>query len=196
MAALRVFLTLAICLLLGHQTFARNDAPCQHSKFNNGFNTFVKRHIRSGTPNNVNQNEWYDYIKNNGGCDRPTQSFLPTRDLERVKAVCTNKGGKVYKDNLCISREPFTFVTVRSELGTCGIRSVRLENKHLILACEELSNQCLPVHFEGNSENAVPSNNARGCQDPRISDDAPSNRLTTWLGLLSVLLLIIYGYQN
>lgn len=196
MAALRIFLTLAVCLLFGHQTFARNDAPCQLSKWNNGFNTFVKRHIRSGTPNSLDQNEWYNYIKNNGGCDRPTQSFLHTSELDRVKAVCTNKGGKVYKDNLCISEQPFTFVTVRSYQGTCGIKSVREETKHLILACEELSNQCLPVHFEGNPENVKPNNNARGCQDPEIGGNAPSFKAMTWLWVLSILLVFIYGYQN
>lgn len=193
MACLRVLLTLIAFLLLGHHTNAKNDAPCQLSKRNDSFNTFVKRHIRSGTPNSLNQNEWETYIKNNGGCGRPTQSFLHPDELEKVKAVCTNKGGKVYKDNLCISDQLFTFVTVRSEPGTCGIRSVREETKHLILACEVLENQCVPVHFEGNSGNSKPSNNARGCQDPQTRGHAPSFKMT-WLWLLSVLLVIIYGY--
>lgn len=194
MAAPRIFLTLAICLLLGHQTFARNHAPCQLSERNTGFKTFIKRHIRSGTPNSLDQNEWEKYIRNNGGCHRPTQSFLPTSDLERVKAVCTNKGGVTYMDNLCISRQPFTFFTVRSEQGTCGIRSVRKETKHLILACEELSNQCLPVHFEGNPEDLKPNNNAKGCQEKHNGADSPRFTVMTWLWLLSVLLFIIYGY--
>uniref|UniRef100_A0A3B4TT17 Si:dkey-237j11.3 n=1 Tax=Seriola dumerili TaxID=41447 RepID=A0A3B4TT17_SERDU len=130
-----VFLTLAICLQMGHQTFARNDAPCQRGKWNNSYNTFVKRHIRSGTPTSLDQNQWENYIRNNGGCERPTQSFLQPKDLERVKAVCTNSGGKRYKENLCISDQPFKFVTVRSVQGTCGIKSVREESKHLILKC-------------------------------------------------------------
>uniref|UniRef100_A0A3P8S0T8 Uncharacterized protein n=1 Tax=Amphiprion percula TaxID=161767 RepID=A0A3P8S0T8_AMPPE len=69
-------------------------------------------------------------------------------------ALCTGAhgGGQVYRENLCISRQPFTFVTVRSQPGTCSIRSVKAETKHLILACEVLENQCLPVHFEGNPE--------------------------------------------
>ncbi|XP_034730994.1 uncharacterized protein LOC117946742 [Etheostoma cragini] len=202
MAAFRVFLTLAVCLLLGHQAFAKNDAPCQLSRWNNGFSTFRKRHIRAGTPTSLDQNEWEKYIKNNGGCERPTQSFLHPRDLDRVKAVCTNQGGAVYKDNLCISRQSFTFVTVRSVQGTCGIKRVQEENKHLILACEELDNQCLPVHFEGNPENAKPNNNAKGCQDPGTADRVPSPAghapmfKMTWLWLFSVILVIIYGYQN
>ncbi|CAB1445924.1 unnamed protein product [Pleuronectes platessa] len=134
MAALRVFLPLAICLLLGHQTFAKNDAPCQKSNRNNGFNTFVKRHIRAGLPNTLDQNEWERYIKNNGGCDRPTQSFLHPADLDRVKAVCTKAGGKTFKENLCISNQPFTFVTVRSQQGTCGIRNIQSEKVCWVMA--------------------------------------------------------------
>ncbi|GAA6220624.1 uncharacterized protein LOC121905359 [Lates japonicus] len=196
MASLRVVISLTICLLLGDWTFAKNDAPCQPSKWNNGFTTFVKRHIRSGTPNSLNQNEWEKYIRNNGGCDRPTQSFLHPDELDRVKAVCTNRGGKVFKENLCISNNTFTFVTVRSEQGTCGIRSVRKEKKHLILACEVLDNQCLPVHFEGNPKDEKPSNNARGCQDPSTprTGDSTSSFKMTWLWLLFIPLLIIYGY--
>lgn len=191
MAALRAFLTLAVFLLLGRQASAKNDAPCQPSKWNNGYKTFLKRHIRSGTPTSLNQNEWETYIRNNGGCDRPTQSFLSPKDLDKVNDVCTYKGGKMLKENLCISRQSFTFVTVRSEPGTCGIRSVKQETKHLILACEVLDNQCLPVHFEGNPKDLLPSNNAKGCQDPQLDSHAPSFKMT-WLWLLS-LLLIYYG---
>ncbi|XP_037309902.2 uncharacterized protein LOC119197572 [Pungitius pungitius] len=195
MASLRAFLPLALCLLISHQTFAKNDAPCQLSNWKSGFNTFLKRHLRSDTPPSEDKNQWEDYIKTHGGCDRPTQSFLPTSDEARVKAVCTNKGGAVYKDNLCISREPFTFVTVRSAPGTCGIRSVTKETKHLILACEELSDQCLPVHFEGNPTGATPARNAKGCQETRSSDAAASFK-TTWIWLLLAVLVIVYGFQR
>lgn len=191
MAALRVFLSLAVCLLLAHQTFAKNDAPCQRSKWNNGFSIFKKRHIRSGTPDTLDQNDWMNYIKKNGGCDRPTQSFLHPQDLERVMAVCSTKGGKQYKENMCISQQPFEFVTVRSEPGTCGIRSIRQETKHLILACEVLDNQCLPVHFEGNPDNQKPSNNAKACQDPDKSH--ASSFKMSWLWLF-VLLFVTYGW--
>lgn len=193
MTGLRVFLLLAACILLDHQTLAKNEAPCQPSKWNNGFNTFVKRHIRQGIPTSLDQNEWEKYIRQNGGCDRPTQSFLDPKDLDRVKAVCTSGGGKTLRENLCISQQSFSFVTVRSEMGTCGIKSVRQETKHLILACEVLENQCLPVHFEGNPSDSKPSNNARGCQDPQIKDHAASFE-TTWLWLLSALIFLICGY--
>lgn len=189
MASLKVNLTLVVCLLLWQQTCARNEAPCQLSKWNNGFDTFRKRHVRDDTPQSLDQNEWEKYIRNHGGCSRPTQSFLPKSDLDRVMAVCSNTGGKAYKENLCISQEPFTFVTVRSEPGTCGIRSVKPEKKHLILACEKLDNQCLPVHFEGNPKDLRPSNNDRGCQDP-TKGHAPALRVSAlWFGCVLLLLL-------
>ncbi|XP_047454997.1 angiogenin-2 [Mugil cephalus] len=191
MAALRVCLSLTICFLLAHGTLAKNDAPCQLTSWKSGFKTFIKRHIPNGAPTSLDQNEWENYIRK-GGCDRPTQSFLHPRDEERVKAVCTERGGKTYKDNLCISREPFNFITVRSVKDTCGIKSITPETKHLILACEVLENQCLPVHFEGNPDNDRPSNNARGCRDPQGRSHAPSFK-TTWLWLLSVPLIIISG---
>lgn len=186
MVASLSYFTLVVCLLFGQQISAKNEAPCQLSKWKNGFRTFLKRHVRDGTPRSADQNEWEKYIRNNGGCDRPTQSFLGTDDLERIKAVCSNSGGKVYKGNLCISKEPFSFVTVRSEPGTCGIRSITQENKHLILACEALDNQCVPVHFEGNPENLRPSNNDRGCQEPRgRAPDLRGSALCFMLLLLS-----------
>ncbi|XP_029928275.1 angiogenin-like [Myripristis murdjan] len=191
MANLRALLSLAVCLLLSQQTVAKNDSPCQKSKWKTAFDTFVKRHIRSGTPDSLDQNEWEKYIRNHGGCNRPTQSFLHPSDLDRVKAVCTSGGGKTYQENLCISRQPFNFVTVRSEPGTCGIRSIHRETKHLILACEVLDNQCLPVHFEGNPQNAKPDNNARACQQGRAG--APSLKMT-WLWLLSIFVVLIYGH--
>ncbi|CAG6015355.1 unnamed protein product [Menidia menidia] len=180
MAVSRILFSLAVCVLLGQQTSAKNDAPCQPSRWNNGFKTFIKRHIASGAPSSLDQNEWEKYIRGLGNCNRPTQSFLSPEDLEKVRAVCTNGGGKVLKDNLCISQKPFTFVTVRSEQGTCGIKTVKEETKHLILACEVLDNQCLPVHFEGNPTYLKPSNNAKGCQDPEAKAHAPSSK-TSWL---------------
>ncbi|KAG7264129.1 hypothetical protein CRUP_003327 [Coryphaenoides rupestris] len=152
-----------LCLWLCHDALARNRLPCQPTSWNNGFSTFIRRHIRPDTPKGLDQNQWMAYILKLG-CDRPTQSFLNSSELERVKAVCSDQGGRRLRENLCISMKPFTFTTVRSEANTCGIRSVKRETKHLILACEVLDNQCLPVHFEGNWEDAKPDNNAKGCR--------------------------------
>ncbi|XP_077455901.1 angiogenin-2-like [Stigmatopora argus] len=188
-----VFIVAAAYILLAPRAQARNDAPCQRSKWNNGYNTFIKRHVRSGLPASLDSSEWRNYIKNNGGCDRPTQSFLDPKDLDRIRAVCSNRGGKTYKDNLCISQEPFSFVTVRSDHGTCGIKNIVRESKHLILACEVLENQCLPVHFEGNPKDARPSNNAKGCLDPDIKGHA-SRLKTTQMCWLASVFVFMYAY--
>lgn len=193
MAALRAYFSLAVCLFLGHQTAARNEAPCQLSPFKRGFKTFMDRHVRSGTPATLDQNEWFSYIKNMGDCSRPTQSFLDPEEVERVKAVCSKMGGRRYKDNLCISQQPFTFVTVRSFQGTCGIKSVRKETKHLILACELLDNQCVPVHFEANPTDLKPDNNAKACQDPRIESHAAGLKMARlWLLFASLFLVAFF----
>lgn len=192
-ARLAAFLALFACLLLASQTMARNEAPCQRSKRNKGFDTFLQRHLPSGTPTSLDQNQWRRYILNKTGCGRPTQSFLHPKDLARVKEVCSERGGERFKDNLCISRQSFTFVTVRSEMGTCGIKNVREETKHLILACEVLGNDCLPVHFEGNPEDLKPRNDGKGCGDPEAKGRAPSPN-TTWLCWWSLLLLFLCGF--
>ncbi|KAG8009710.1 hypothetical protein GBF38_004881 [Nibea albiflora] len=161
MAALFIF---AAWFLLVRQTFARhNNAPCLPSR-KNGYNTFVSRHIRSDIPNSLDRKVWENYIERDKNCSRPTQSFLQQNDQRRVKDVCTAKGGVIHRGNLCLSRQPFTFVTVKIDKSTCSIEDVREETKHLILACDRLDNQCLPVHFEGNPENLKPNNNDRPCQ--------------------------------
>ncbi|MEQ2190747.1 hypothetical protein XENOCAPTIV_007887 [Xenoophorus captivus] len=192
MAAYTVFLSIAACLLFAQSTSVRNDAPCQPSKRNNGYTTFIRRHLPPGTPTSLDQNQWEKFIKSLGGCDRPTQSFLHPDELEKVQSVCTSRGGKMLKENLCISKQPFTFVTVRSTQGTCGIRSINKETKHLILGCEVLENQCVPVHFEGNPTDLKPSNNARDCQDPQTRSHASTFKMTPlWLfGFV----FIFYGF--
>ncbi|KAG8009709.1 hypothetical protein GBF38_004880 [Nibea albiflora] len=168
MAPVRVFFILAACVLLTHQTFApHNNAPCLPTTRKYGYDTFVSRHIRSDIPNSLDQNVWERYIRRKRGCNRPTQSFLQRKDLTRVKDVCTRKGGMLHKRNLCISRRPFTFVTVRIDRRTCRVRSVRVNTKYLILACDRLDNQCLPVHFEGNPHNLTPKYKTKACQAPK-----------------------------
>lgn len=190
-----LFFTVSYCLLLGSHAFVRNEAPCQRARSNKGYKTFLQRHLPAGTPTSLDWEEWKNYIKDKTGCGRPTQSFLHPSDLDRVREVCTGKGGKTYKDNLCISDKAFTFVTVRSEPGTCGIKSVREETKHLILACEMLGDDCLPVHFEGNPEDLKPGYSSKACQDPQGKGHAP-RLAVTWLWLpLSLLTLLLINYN-
>ncbi|XP_010883120.2 angiogenin [Esox lucius] len=173
---------LVISLLLGSQGIKgySNNEPCQKSRCNNCHNQFLHKHVRPGTPTTTDRNAWEKYLRENNDCKRPTQSFLNPNDRERVDAVCSSSGGKTYKGNLCISRSPFKFLTVRSDPGTCGVSSVREETKHLILACEALENRCVPVHFEGNREGSKPDNNAPGCGSTHSKDSTPSGKAVSW----------------
>ncbi|KAG7264130.1 hypothetical protein CRUP_003328 [Coryphaenoides rupestris] len=156
-----------LCLWLCHDALAWNRLPCQRARKNNGFDKFKKHHIRQDTPKGLDQNQWMAYILKLGW-NRHTQSFLNYSELEQVKAVCSAQGGRRFRGNLCISMKPFTFTTVCSDVdvntNTCVIHSIKRETKHLILACDRLDNQCLPVHFEGNRENAEPDKYAKRCE--------------------------------
>lgn len=184
-----VFLPLSIFLAVAHQCQANtnNHFPCMRSKWNNGHSVFLRRHLPSGAPTSSDYNAWEKYLRSQGGCSRPTQSFIQPSEEKKVDAVCSSSGGKAYKENMCISAQPFSFTTVRLEPGTCGIKSISNERKHLILACDVLDNQCLPVHFEGNPYDIKPQNNAKACQNP--AGKGSSLRMT-WLWLTSFLLAI------
>ncbi|KAG7335874.1 hypothetical protein KOW79_000567 [Hemibagrus wyckioides] len=142
-----------------------NQTPCMRAKYNNAHATFLKRHLPDGVPKTWDQNVWNALLRQIKTCGRPTQSFFYENDRERVNRVCTKAGGKQYSNNLCISKEKFSFVTVRVNVneGLCGIRSIRNETKNIILGCDMVQDTCRPVHFEGNPENLMPSNNQPDC---------------------------------
>ncbi|KAF7708427.1 hypothetical protein HF521_017484 [Silurus meridionalis] len=142
-----------------------NEKPCMRAKHNNAHATFLKRHLPDGVPKTWDQNVWNALLRQIKTCGRPTQSFFHENDRERVNAVCTKAGGKQHSDNLCISKEKFSFVTVRVNVheGLCGIKSIRNESKHIILGCDEVADACRPVHFEGNPNDLMPSNNQPDC---------------------------------
>ncbi|KAJ8005051.1 hypothetical protein DPEC_G00142640 [Dallia pectoralis] len=174
----QVVLSLVICLLLGNlgvRSYS-NNKPCQKSRCNNCHNQFLYKHVRPGTPTTTDRNAWEKYLRENSDCKRPTQSFLNPNDRDRVEAICSSSGGKTFSGNLCISRSPFTFLTVRSNPGTCGVKSVTEETEHLILACEVLENRCVPVHFEGNRVGSKPNNNAPGCGSAESKQENPNGR--------------------
>ncbi|XP_049336639.1 uncharacterized protein LOC125802481 [Astyanax mexicanus] len=145
-----------------------NPRPCMRAKHNNAHNVFLKRHLPDGVPlQTLDQNLWGALLRQIKTCGRPTQSFFHSSQRALVSSVCTRSGGKALSGNLCISKQPFNFVTVRLDVdeGTCGIRSVRNETKHIILGCDEIGNACQPVHFEGNPTSRVPNNNLPDCGD-------------------------------
>lgn len=163
MAALRCFILLAACILIGQQASAHNDVPCQPSINNNAHDTFLRHHAPPGSPTTNDQNSWQEFIRDKKLCNRPIQSFIPNEERARLIAVCSAAGGKVYNRNLCISKEDFTFFTVTVD-KKCVVTSVKQETKRLILACDKVDNKCVPVHFEANAKNVKPNDTALDCK--------------------------------
>ncbi|KAF7708426.1 hypothetical protein C0J45_3774 [Silurus meridionalis] len=162
MAIALLVLTTALSLCLSLDV---NEKPCMRAKHNNAHATFLKRHLSDGLPKTWDQNVWNALLRQIKTCGRPTQSFFHENDRERVNAMCTKSGGKQHFANLCISKEKFSFVTVRVNLheGLCGIKSIRNETKHIILGCDDVADSCRPVHFEENPKVAMPSKNQPDC---------------------------------
>lgn len=171
-----------------------NPKPCMRGKHNNAHATFLKRHLPDGVPNTWDQNVWNTLLRQIKTCGRPTQSFFYESDRERVNAVCTKAGGKQHSDNLCISKEKFSFVTVRVNVkeGLCGIRSIRNESKHIILGCDEIQDTCRPVHFEGNPEEITPSNNQPDCGD-RSGSNSGFKAVVSKSLLIFTLVVLMYN---
>lgn len=182
------FLVLLTFVLPQSHSLDRNSNPCMPAKYNNAHNVFLKRHIPDGVPKTWDQNAWETFLRKIQMCGRRTQSFFRANEKQRVENVCTMAGGKTMAGNLCISKEKFSFVTVRIDAtdGACGIRSMRNESKHIILACEEIGDACQPVHFEGNPENRAPSNNQLDC-----GAKGSSGTKTSVINLLSFLITLV-----
>ncbi|KAL2084710.1 hypothetical protein ACEWY4_020228 [Coilia grayii] len=188
-----VFLALVLYLCLISMTAAasdQNSRPCLLSNRTTAYKTFLQRHILEGAPSTEDQNAWEALLRSKKFCFRPTQSFLPESERQRVEAVCSPSGGKTFEGNMCISKQPFSFITVRVEHGTCGIKRIERQTRHLILACEKLRNVCQPVHFEGNPMNLSPDKNMPDCGLGRASAG-----VRTTAGLLSALSLLLVALE-
>ncbi|XP_063054263.1 uncharacterized protein LOC134448522 [Engraulis encrasicolus] len=161
--SLALVLIVSLMAIPAAASYDQNSQPCMLSNRPTSYKTFLKRHILEGAPSMDDQNAWEALLRSKQFCYRPTQSFLPESERRRVEAVCSPEGGKAFEGNMCISKQPFTFVTVRVEHGTCGIKRIERQTRHLILACERLQNVCQPVHFEGNPLNLTPDRNRPDC---------------------------------
>ncbi|XP_062394073.1 uncharacterized protein LOC134082403 [Sardina pilchardus] len=185
-----------LCLLLSLTGMAASDdqnaIACELPARSSAYNNFLKRHIMEGAPSADDQNAWENLLRNMKFCNRPTQSFLPESERRRVEAVCSPAGGKAFRGNMCISKEPFSFITVRVEPDTCGIKRIVHERKHLILSCDKVQNACQPVHFEGNPQSLVPDQNKPNCglRSPGSGGHRAAAGLVSMLCLLLVALEI------
>jgi len=136
--------------------------PCGNAPDQNAYDTFLKQHLHKDTPATKKKNEWNTFIEKIKTWDRPIQSFFLSSEASRVIAVCSS-GGKRNEGDRCISKEPLTFFTVKVN-NKKQVTKVHIEkNQHVILACNKIGNQCLPVHFEANINGIIPDNNAANC---------------------------------
>uniref|UniRef100_A0A671M8E5 Si:dkey-237j11.3 n=1 Tax=Sinocyclocheilus anshuiensis TaxID=1608454 RepID=A0A671M8E5_9TELE len=91
------------------------------SENKNGYNTFLKRHVRNDTPTDLNKENWKKFINRISTWNRTIQSFFPFSEKDNVEAVCSS-GGKMFERNLCISKKPFSFITVKID-SHCTIKT-------------------------------------------------------------------------
>ncbi|MCI4374638.1 hypothetical protein PGIGA_G00008330 [Pangasianodon gigas] len=140
-------------------------SPCTDSAKTDAYERFLNKHVRPDTPKTLDQNEWQAFIRRIGTCNRPVQSFIPFAQKQRVANICSPSGGKTYINNLCVSKQEFTFTTVNVD-NNCIVRSVISETKYLLLACDNVQGYCLPVHFEPNPNNDGPDNKNPDCKNP------------------------------
>lgn len=142
--------------------------PCTEAENNNGYNTFLSRHLRKGIPTDLDKKKWQKFITKLDSWKRKKQSFFRFTESKRVVAVCSS-GGKMYKGNLCISKKIFSFITVNIDSKNKIVKSVKRQKQHVILACDKFKNKCLPDHFQANTKNSKPNNNKPDCSKLKFS---------------------------
>ncbi len=69
----------------------------------------------------------------------------------------------MFEGNFCISKKPFSFITVKIDSTKKIIKSVNRQKQHVILACDKFGNKCRPDHFEANTNKSKPNNNKPDC---------------------------------
>lgn len=137
--------------------------PCVYSARTEAYQEFLFKHVRPDAPKTLDQNQWQAFIKQIGTCFRPVQSFISYTLKQQVDNICSPSGGKIYIDNLCVSKQEFSFTTVFVD-NNCVVYRVLPEKKYLILACNKIQNYCLPVHFQPNSHNDGPDDKNPDCK--------------------------------
>ncbi len=157
-----VILALTLHTCLSELDMLHPSQPCTKAENKNGYNTFLKRHVRNDTPTDLNKENWKKFINRIGTWNRTIQSFFPFSEKDNVEAVCSS-GGKMFKGNFCISKKPFSFITVKIDSKKKIIKRVNRQKQHVILACDKFGNKCFPDHFEANTKQIKPNNNKPDC---------------------------------
>lgn len=163
-----VFLTLTLQTCLGKMDTLHPSKPCTNMKKKDGYNSFCRHHLRKDTPDDLDKKKWQEFITKIGTWNRTTQSFFPFNESKSVLAVCSS-GGKIYKENLCISKKPLFFFTAEINSKKKKVKNVKLQEQHVILACSKIEKKCRPVHFEKNSKDFTPDNKQQDCSKPKFT---------------------------
>ncbi|KAL2079155.1 hypothetical protein ACEWY4_024899 [Coilia grayii] len=128
-----------------------NPQPCMKNPNNNAYNNFKKKHIINSNPSfdTSNKKAWAKYLDKKNLCGRvPVQSFFRQGSEGKVRAICKGQGF-VYNRNLCVSQNTFTVFHVSSQVAKpCKVTRIVSKKQKVILACDAVANQCLPVHYE------------------------------------------------
>jgi len=173
MLSFMVILTVVLHTCLSELDILHPSQPCTEVENQNAYNTFLSRHLRKDIPTDLNKKKWQKFITKLNSWKRKKQSFFRFTESKSVIAVCSS-GGKMYKDNLCISKQSISFFTVEINSMKKTVKKVQFHKQHVILACDKIDNKCLPVHFDENTENSKPNNNRRDCSKLNLKANATS----------------------
>lgn len=143
-----------------------NNPPCRTRSNNNAYNSFSRKHIVRDRFDRRNFNDWERYIRNHGLINRPLQSFFSSRDEKSVTDICNGAGQPLqisrYRANLCISHRKLLVFHVKLNQNN-RVTNVRIAKQFVVLACDIVVNQCLPVHYQKYT-GQLPNQSAAPCQ--------------------------------
>ncbi|KAM9717383.1 uncharacterized protein ACNS7B_021053 [Menidia menidia] len=147
-----VMSTLALALILDGAG-AYNSDPCQRNYDNNAYNNFVRKHILQESFDRRSKSEWEGYIDRRGLCDRPYQTFIRSQDKRRVERIC-NGGGRQRSNNLCTSTTSIRVYDISVRPNDCKVTNIQTNRRYPVVACDNVANQCRPVHYERSDYNS------------------------------------------
>ncbi|CAK6975572.1 complement C1q-like protein 4 [Scomber scombrus] len=128
------------------------SAPCKDISYEKQYKEFKKKHILPHGFDPKSLSAWKKYFEREGLCGRTIfQSFIMKTDEAKVLQICSSAGWRLDggNSNLCISSSSMLVYQVTSRNG-CEIKKndVSDHNHHVIVACNMVGKQCLPVHYE------------------------------------------------
>ncbi|KAL7834380.1 hypothetical protein SRHO_G00286270 [Serrasalmus rhombeus] len=169
---LRTRMKLSVLLFLSALALS-SGSRCTGSGNLNGYNDFKTKHILKEKFNFDSKEAWKSYLErtkfsNKMLCGRESlQTFFERSREPEVKKICNGQGFEQNggKGNLCVSKQTFPVHKIKSEKTSneCIIKEITPVTKYVIVGCDKVSKQCLPVHFETQTSTA-PNNSAPVCQ--------------------------------